>query len=339
MTAGANRLTAHATGTVASNDLRVLCGALEKLGYPVQELLPAAGLQQNDLADPDARLPCAAYSSLLTRAQQIRFTPNLALRLAMLVPIGAYPLLDYLVLTSDSVGEGLQQLARYFRLVGNPVALEARKGMDAMDMVMTGAAMPFSVEYPAALMLLHMRAETEGKFAASRVTFMHRPDDIGEFERMLGCPVVADAQWNGVSISRDVWRLPLRRRDGVLRGVLERQADQTLAREPEPNDPEAEVRRVIAWKIGNGGTRIQAVARQMATSPRTLQRRLAAGGVSFQELLDDVRKEAAGQRVAHSALSICEIAYLLGYSEPGPFHRAFRRWFGETPQAFRKNHR
>ena len=58
----------------------------------------------------------------------MRFTPNLALRLAMVVPIGAYPLLDYLVVTSDSVGEGLQQLARYFRLVGNPVVLEAREG-------------------------------------------------------------------------------------------------------------------------------------------------------------------------------------------------------------------
>jgi AraC-like DNA-binding protein len=66
---------------------------------------------------------------------------------------------------------------------------------------------------------------------------------------------------------------------------------------------------------------------------------LAAGGISFQQLLEDVRKQAARQRVAHSAMSICEIAYLLGYSEPGPFHRAFKRWYGETPQAFRKNHR
>ena len=182
-------------------------------------------------------------------------------------------------------------------------------------MVMTGAAIPFSVEYLAALIVLHMRKETDGKFAAAGVSFMHRPDDAAEFERALGCPVASGAAWNGVSISRDVWRLPLRRRDGVLRGVLERQADQTLAQEPEPDDPVAEVRRVLAWKIGNGGTRIEAVARQLATSPRTLQRRLAAGGVSFQELLDDVRKEAAGQRVAafrHVDWRNCVPAWLLG---------------------------
>ena len=184
-----------------------------------------------------------------------------------------------------------------------------------------------------------MRKETDGEFAAAGVSFMHRPDDAAGFECVLACPVTSGAAWNGVSISRDVWCLPLRRRDGVLRSVLERQADQTLAQEPEPGDPVAEVRRVLAWKIGNGGTRIEAVARQLATSPRTLQRRLAAGGVSFQELLDDVRKQAAGQHVAHSAMSIGEIAYLLGYSEPAPFHRAFKRWYGETPQAFRKNHR
>jgi AraC-like DNA-binding protein len=339
MTADANQLTGHATATVASNDLRVLCDALERLGYEVGELLATAGLQPGDLADPDARLPCTAYSSLLTNAQQIRFTPNLALRLATVVPIGAYPLLDYLVVTSDNVGEGLRQLSRYFRLVGNPVVLDAREGTDTIDMVMTGAGIPFSVEYLAALIVLHMRKETDGKFAAAGVSFMHRTDDAAGFERALGCPVASGAVWNGVSISRDVWRLPLRRRDAVLRGVLERQADRTLADAPKADDPVAEVRRVLAWKIGNGGTRIEAVARRLATSPRTLQRRLAAGGVSFQELLDDVRKEAAGQRVAHSAMSIGEIAYLLGYSEPGPFHRAFKRWYGETPQAFRKNHR
>jgi hypothetical protein len=77
MTAGANRLTGHATLTVASNDLRVLCGAFKQLGYVVEELLATAGLQQSDLADPDARLPCTAYSALLNRAQRCVSLPTL----------------------------------------------------------------------------------------------------------------------------------------------------------------------------------------------------------------------------------------------------------------------
>jgi len=72
------------------------------------------------------------------------------------------------------------------------------------------------------------------------------------------------------------------------------------------------------------------------TSARTWQRRLAAEGVSYQELVDRSKKDAAARYVADSTLPICEIAFLLGYSEPAPFHRAFRRWYHTTPEAFRK---
>ena len=72
----------------------------------------------------------------LSRAQQERFTPNLALELARLTPIGAYPLLDYLVLTSDTVGAGVRQLARYFRLIGNPVVITVHEDVDPIRVEM-----------------------------------------------------------------------------------------------------------------------------------------------------------------------------------------------------------
>jgi AraC-like DNA-binding protein len=72
-------------------------------------------------------------------------------------------------------------------------------------------------------------------------------------------------------------------------------------------------------------------------SGRTLQRRLAAEGVSFQELLDEARKDAAARFLRERTLSACEVAYLVGYSEPAPFHRAFKRWYGTTPELFRKD--
>jgi AraC-like DNA-binding protein len=92
-------------------------------------------------------------------------------------------------------------------------------------------------------------------------------------------------------------------------------------------------------KVVGGDTRIGTAARDLAMSGRTLQRRLAEEGVSYQELLDEARKEAARRHVSEPALAICEVAYLLGYSEPAPFHRAFKRWYGMTPDAFRRAQR
>jgi AraC-like DNA-binding protein len=136
-----------------------------------------------------------------------------------------------------------------------------------------------------------------------------------------------------------VWELPLRRRDPVLRQVLEAQANGILATLPKRTGVALELQRALATRVVGGETGIASVARGLAMSSRTLQRRLAAEGVSYQELLDEARKEAAGRHISEKTLAICEVAYLLGYSEAAPFHRAFRPWYGTTPDLFRRANR
>ena len=325
---------------VPAVEVRVWVSGLERLGYDRASLFAAAGLDRVDLDDADAQLPCAAYGAIVETAQRQRFTRNLAVLLARETPIGAYPLVDYLVVTSESVGAGIAQLAKYLHLSSSPVALEIRQESDRVRVVAESPGNPFTLEFTVSLMVLHFTAETNRQFRATAVNFAHRPDDVAEVEQILGCPVHAESGWNGLELSHETWRLPLRRRDAVLRGVLERQADAMAARLPVNGGIASDVRRALASRVAGGDTRIQAVARQLAMTPRTLQRRLAEQGSSYQGLLDDTRQEAANCYLAHSALSICEIAYLLGYSEPAAFHRAFKRWNDETPQAFRaREHR
>jgi AraC-like DNA-binding protein len=97
-----------------------------------------------------------------------------------------------------------------------------------------------------------------------------------------------------------------------------------------------EVQRTLAARVAGGDTRIVTVARHLAMSARSLQRRLSAEGVTYEALVEETRKEAARRYVAGSTLSLAEIAYLVGYSEPASFHRAFKRWYGVTPEGFRR---
>jgi AraC-like DNA-binding protein len=131
----------------------------------------------------------------------------------------------------------------------------------------------------------------------------------------------------------------LRRRDTVLRQLLESQANEIVARLPRRTGLALEAQRALAARMGAGDIGIEAVAREFAMSPRTLQRQLAAEGVSYQELRDGARKEATGRYLGESILTINEIAYLVGYSEPAAFHRAFKRWYGMTPEVFRQKRR
>jgi AraC-like DNA-binding protein len=344
MTTGANSLTARVTRpnaasasamTLPVHDLRVFLDGLGVLGYSVEALMTAAGLLRTDLSNPDARISCDAYGAVLTRAQQERFTPNLALELARVTPLGAWPLIDYLVVTADTVEAGVRQLARYVRIIGAPFSIEIRDDAETIRVEMTTLASPFAIEFDAALMVLHFRNEAEGVFAAS-LSFTHALDDAAGFARILGCPVTSTASWSGISIPRQTWRLPLRRRDPILRQVLEGHANEILARLPARTGLALEVQRALASRVAGGDMRIESVGREFGMSARTLQRRLADEGLSFQKLLDDARKVAAGRHLAESRLAIGEIAYLLGYSEAAAFHRAFKRWYGATPEVFRQ---
>jgi AraC-like DNA-binding protein len=121
--------------------------------------------------------------------------------------------------------------------------------------------------------------------------------------------------------------------------VLEQHADEIAQRLPVADGVTLEVRRALASRIAQGDVQIEGVARALGTSTRSLQRRLSAAGVTYQELLDQTRREAANTYLRAAALSIGEVAYLLGYSEAAAFHRAFKRWTGMGPQEFRDRHR
>jgi AraC-like DNA-binding protein len=345
MTAPAKELTKSAnlssgggnsTFTDPTHTARVFLDALGGLGYDKRALLAAAGVDFSNSDDPDARVPCQAIGDMFGYAMRTRPMKNLGMKLAAETPIGAFPLLDYLIVTCETVAHGINQLSRYFRLNDAPYALEIREDEDPVRVIFHGTRDSLTFEFGVSLVVLHLREETENRLNAACVNFTHRPDDVAEMQQALGCPVRGGDNWNGFALSREAWGLPMRRRDPILRGVLERHAKEVIVRLPADDDVTGEIRRVIMSRIPQGETEIQSVARSLATSSRSLQRRLSAAGTSYQELLDSTRREAATRYLQDRRLSIGEVAYLLGYSEPPAFHRAFKRWNGITPQEFRR---
>jgi AraC-like DNA-binding protein len=242
------------------------------------------------------------------------------------------------LIPQDDVGGAFRQLARYLRLVGAPLTLDIRDDEDPIRVVylMDAWTPPPSAEYGVALHVRRVRDETDNQVRFAYASFTHQPDDVPEIEQLLGCPVRSGAAWAGLALPREAWRTQLRRRDPILRRMLEGQADAIAEGPTAVSGVLVDVRRTLAVRLPRGEAEIEVVARDLKMSTRTLQRRLSSIGVSYQELLDVVRRERAEKCVADSSLSIGEIAYLVGYSEPAAFHRAFRRWTGSTPHEFRQ---
>jgi AraC-like DNA-binding protein len=118
-------------------------------------------------------------------------------------------------------------------------------------------------------------------------------------------------------------------------GILDAYARDVIAKLPADDDLVSSVERAVASAMSRGVPDIDAIATQLGVGSRTLQRRLAEAETGFQELVDTVRRSYAERYLADNRLAITEVAFLVGFSEPSNFHRAFRRWTGTTPAAYR----
>jgi len=180
--------------------------------------------------------------------------------------------------------------------------------------------------------VLHVRAATGVSFPVRRVTFVHRaPPDVTEHERIFGCPVRFEADYNRLYIDRLVWDT---RTTGADRGVLQvltEHADLLLQKLPRGPDLVERTRRAIGERLRGGDSSLEGVARELCTSARSLQRHLRDLGYSYNALADEVRAATARLYLEQPDIAIAEVAYLLGFADQSTFNRAFKRWTGLTP--------
>jgi AraC-like DNA-binding protein len=320
-----------------ASHLRVFVDALFRIGVDVVPLLAKVRLQRTELDNPDTYVPCSALAAVLGGAMEQRPIANLGAQLGINTPVGSFPLLDYLVLTTDNVGDALLQLQRYFHVTTAPYTLHIVEETDVVRLLVKPGTNPFDVQFATAVSLHHLRHETADKLSVEHVSLMFEAEDRTDLERLLGCPLRTSETWSGIAFPRQTMRTPLIRRDPILRAVLEGRVEAF------PPGPIAEavsavsqVRAVLASRMGKELPDIGEIARQLAIAPRTLQRRLLAEGTSFKDLIDNTRREAAQRLLANRSLAVAEVGYLLGFSEPSAFNRAFKRWLGVAPLEYRR---
>jgi AraC-like DNA-binding protein len=195
-------------------------------------------------------------------------------------------------------------------------------------------------EQVAATVVTGARELTRKRAAPLRVEFMHgRPNANIDYERILGCPIRFDAKWDGVVYAEETLRLPVIGADNRLLRVLEVACRKIIGRPPRRQDLVHSVREYVVQRLAKGPVPFEDVASHFNMSSKTLERRLGERGARYRELVDDVRCDLAKHYLADTDLRLQQIAYLLGYSEPAPLVRAFKRWAGCTPIQYRARQR
>ncbi|MEV6317258.1 AraC family transcriptional regulator [Streptomyces sp. NPDC051776] len=175
-----------------------------------------------------------------------------------------------------------------------------------------------------------------------RAEFAHpapAPPHRAEYDLLFGCPVRFGAERTAAAMDARWLSAPVVQDEAALGEMLRRAPATLLSRHDYGTTVAEQVRRVLTPSLRTGGParlpEAADVAARLAVSPSTLRRRLRQEGTSFQELKDAVRQDAAIEGLVGGGEPIAEVAARLGFSEDTAFHRAFRRWTGTTPGAYR----
>lgn len=320
----------------------------EGLGVPREALLHASGLSEQELQDADELV---AYDALIGIWQLLlRTFPGRALGLeyAAVVPLSVFGALGYALAHCPTAQDALQCYLRFSRLLDPYIEVDLHPAGSRVQVCLDHEprvrAMPEVMEMLVAAMHRHAKELVFGPNsdgpAALQVCFTHEASHPAQtYAAFFGdVPVVFGGAYNGIEFEAALLDMAMPLADpGLGRHLITHLEQQLRAVASAPDLSFAQ--RVCAQLEGGlaeGVSQQEEVARRLNISVRTMQRRLREEQTSFQKVLEHVRQRQALQLLAQTGLTVQEVAYMLGYSEPRAFHRSFRRWTGLSPSLWRR---
>lgn len=327
---------------------RILCGReIRGIGAALPKSVDERAVAQvAGLSYPLSEVPLSechedAVYRLWRAIMQTTADPTLPLEIGARLPFGTYEVVDYLTSSCATVGSALFKLAQYFGLITGRFRWTCEGDAQPPRMVLHSLYQGpeenlVFIQYVLGVVFGRVKDQAETPVTYVKVDLaLPQPPSKTRHEQFFGCPVTYGAEYSTVALSKASWHTKLVRRESGLAQVLERHAQVLMSRIRDEDLSMASVRTAIQGQLCGSPPKLEDVAKAIATSPRTLQRRLQEAQTSFKALVDEERGAAARIYLTDPQLANSEIAYLLGYSEASAFARAFRRWTGRTPKEFR----
>jgi AraC-like DNA-binding protein len=318
--------------------VRPLAQVLEPSPVALARFFDATDLTPEMLADPEARVSPAQFCVAWAEAIRLSGDPLLALHIAEATPQGAFGIVEYVCRSAPTLRDALVQWCRYLGILDDAVEVglvpthdEGGSRCALRVITESQAPAPASHELCFALVARHARTMQGSAFRVAEVCFAHRTSNAHDSHRaFFEAPVRFGAQHTEIVFDGSVLDAPLRTADPHLLAILLPTAEEKRTRtSPHPLLTD-QVRRALRAALMSDDAQLDTVAKRLGMTGRSLQRRLKDDGTSFQIVRDEMRRELA-DRYMGDGMSFAEISFLLGFSEPSAFFRAFKRWTGLTP--------
>jgi AraC-like DNA-binding protein len=317
---------------------------LKDLGLTPANVLRRAGLPDDLFQQPVVRLPPADYYRLWDALKAEAQDPVLPLRVVQAIRTESFSPPLFAALCSPNLLVALQRISQYKKLIG-PMRLdvtEAReRSREVVSVELSWLDVPLAP--PEALVTTELLLFVQLARIGSRehvcpveVTTTVLPSPLAPYEAFFGVRVTQGGRKRVVFAAADATR-PFLTSNDAMWTVFEPELRQRLADLDASVTTARRVRAALLEGLPSGIVSMEAIARKLGTSKRTLQRRIEAEGTSYQQILKETREALARHYLERTALPAAEISFLLGFDEPNSFYRAFRTWTGTTPESVRSS--
>jgi AraC-like DNA-binding protein len=285
-------------------------------------------------------VPADVFFQLHERLDQA-LGPGFSVRVGQEMKMDDYGVLGLSWKTCAKAGEIFERCERYFHLLSNTYVFKVEKEDDLShvylfrDAYRRGVALSNEATFSATVVVL--QAMTEKDIAPFQVSFKHdSPDKLDDYESGFKCPVLFNQPHNIITYQTKDLEIRTAKADkSINQFLVERVEEETKGLQVSPLKIVSDVERLIIDALPGGIPGINQVAEHMGMSSRTLTRRLAENGVSFRDMVRQTQEKISRDLLLNTSHSIGEIAFQTGFSEQSAFNRAFKRWTGEAPTAFR----
>lgn len=332
---------------ISTSILQRLLSFSSKQGINVDDLFKKAGVDKsllNNLFDIDNKIPLEEYYRLLDSAIEMTADPNFGLHMGETSNVEDLSIFGYMISSCRTIRDAFEKVGKYYRIIGSLLYIYIEIEGDYVKVVydirehFPNKCIKHCID-TGLLNFYNMVRNVASKPVEAREVWIKSepPENPNEYNKIFNCPVLFNQQVSALVFSLKILDIPLRYPNPTLLALLEHHANSFLSKIDESDYLSRRISLLLFEQIQGKRSTIEDVADNLHMSKRNIQHILKKEGITFREIYNNVRKELAKSYLAEKHYTIDDISYLLGFSEPSVFRKAFKAWTGITPGNFRSS--